>query len=99
MPGARRPLGVFKMTLSHIELAEAAHTFTVLTCGPHWGLTAIVPDSDRPCFNWQASMASAASLPPPPSFPPRFCSACRSAAQWAPRPVPAVRSAIGSVSL
>jgi len=53
---ADEPLGVFKMTLSHVDLAETAHSFAVITCGPHWGLTSIVPDSDRPCFNWQVQI-------------------------------------------
>ena len=41
------------MTLSHVELAESANSFCVLSCGPNWGLSPIVADSDRPEFNWQ----------------------------------------------
>ena len=48
-----RSLGTLSLTLRHIELAESTHSFAVITCGPHWGLTPVVPDCDDPCFNWQ----------------------------------------------
>lgn len=54
-----RSLGTLSLTLSHIELAESVHAFGVITCGPHWGLTPIVADSDQPWFNWQVHMALA----------------------------------------
>ena len=48
-----RPLGTLSFTLSHIELADPAHSFAVITCGPHWGLTPVVAQTDKPWFNWQ----------------------------------------------
>ena len=48
-----RPLGTLSFTLSHIELADPAHSFAVITCGPHWGLTPVVAHTDKPWFNWQ----------------------------------------------
>lgn len=49
---------MLSLTLSHIELAEPAHAFAVISCGPHWGLTPVVPDTDEPWFNWQVCMQS-----------------------------------------
>jgi hypothetical protein len=50
------PLGTLSFTLSHIELADPAHSFAVITCGPHWGLTPVVAQSDKPWFNWQVRL-------------------------------------------
>jgi hypothetical protein len=48
-----RPLATLSFTLSRIELAEPAHSFAVISCGPHWGMTPVVANSDEPWFNWQ----------------------------------------------
>lgn len=50
------PLGMLSLTLSHIELAEPAHAFAVISCGPHWGLTPVVPETHEPWFNWQVHL-------------------------------------------